>query len=265
MLITGDWHCGSGLDYGREPGDRLADQETVYQQIVDLAVEHDVDAVLLAGDLWHRRRPTPAEMMAVARPLRRLHAELDCDILGIAGNHCVETAALPIALDLLEDIVDLHREPGVWHGQNGVTVATLPWTPVARLIATRDGGDRDDNHSLAAQLLIETARDLRAQVDGPAILLLHWSISGASTPTGVYTDDFREVVIPCADLERLGYDAVVAAHIHRQQILCHDPLVAYVGSPAPVDFSEADTDHGCLLLDINEAAVEHTRLEVATA
>lgn len=268
LLCTGDWHVGSGLDYGRTPADRLADQEAVIEKIVDLSIEHDVDALLLAGDFWHRRRPTPAELMAVARPLRRLAVETNIDVLAIAGNHCVESADLPIGLELLEDIVDVHRAPGIWNTR-GCAVATLPWTPVSRLVAARGDGDRDDVHAVAAQLLVETARDLRAQIDGPAVLMLHWSVSGASTPTGVMTDDFRETVLPADDLVALGFDAIVCGHIHKAQyfhpemgwhphIVTPDgqvtatasPPFFYTGSPTPVDFGEADVPHGVWLLDV---------------
>jgi len=268
LLCTGDWHVGSGLDYGRTPADRLADQEAVIEKIVDLAIEHDVDALLLAGDFWHRRRPTPSELMAVARPLRRLAAESTIDVLAIPGNHCVEAAGMPTGIDLLEHIIDIHHEPGIWNAPGGTSVATLPWTPVSRLIASRGGGDRDENHQLAAQLLIETARDLRGQIDGPAVLMLHWSVSGAATPTGVMTDDFRETVIPLADLEALGFDAVVCGHIHKPQVLGGE-LVAgmtgrtlfYVGSPAPVDFGESQSEHGVWLLDTAHWTAEFLPIE----
>lgn len=250
LLCTGDWHVGSGLDYGRTPADRLADQEAVIEKIVDLAIEHDVDALLLAGDFWHRRKPTVSELMAVARPLRRLAVESNIDVLAIPGNHCVEAAGMPTGIDLLEDVVDIHHEPGIWNAPGGTTVATLPWTPVSRLIASRGGGDRDENHHLAAQLLLEAARDLRAQIDGPAVLMLHWSVSGASTPTGVMTDDFRETVIDAGELVALGYQAIVCGHIHKaQQMTEIGPPFFYTGSPAPVDFGEASVEHGVYLLD----------------
>jgi DNA repair protein SbcD/Mre11 len=258
FLCIGDLHAGAHLGYGRTPQERLDDQEQTLNRCVDLAIEHDVDAVLLAGDLWDARKPTPAALMAVVRPLRRLRAELGCDILAIPGNHDVEAAGSALALDLLEDIVDVHREPGIWQTR-GCSVVTLPWAPgVNRLVAARDGGDRDETHDLGAQLLLRTAADLRAQVDGPAVLLLHWSISGASTPTGILTDEFSEVVLDVDALDSLGFDAVVAGHIHKPQTLYGGPhserSAFYVGSPAPVDFGEAESDHGCYLLEVDEEA-----------
>lgn len=261
LLLTGDWHVGSGAEYGAQPGDRLADQERVLNEIVDIARDQQVDAVLHAGDMWHRRRPTPSEYLAIARPLGRLQRELGCDVLAISGNHCVEHPDLPIAAELLTGLLDVRREPGLWHGP-GVTVCCLPWTPVSRLVAQRGGGDRDGIASEAAQMLLSIARDLQAQaLDGYTVLLTHWSISGAFTPTGAATDEFREVVLPLEEVEGLGFDAVVAGHIHLPVIIGDARLgmgvvgqpVLYVGSPFPVDFGEASSLHGVWILDTEAA------------
>jgi len=211
FLAIGDLHLGAGPDYGREPGDRLRDQERVWSDALALAVEHDVDAVLFAGDAFHRRRPTPAEMIAFQRPLQQFSSEHDIEVVAISGNHDCEAADLPTALDVFGREVDLYTQPGVWHADGGASVACLPWTPVSRLIATRNGGDRDDLNREAAELLVATARGLRASIPTgqPAVLMAHWSVSGASTPTGVMTDDFREVVLELAGLDALGFDAVV--------------------------------------------------------
>lgn len=269
LLLFGDTHIGAGAEYGRNPGDRLADEEQVLDRIVDLALEHSVDGVLHAGDMWHRRRPTPAEYLAVTRPLGRLQRELGCDVLAISGNHCVEHPDLPIAAELLTGMLDVRREPGLWHGP-GVTVACLPWTPVSRLVAQRNGGDRDGLAGEAAQMLLTIARDLHAKsVDGYTVLLTHWSISGGHTPTGAITDEFREVVIPLDEIEGLGFDAVIAGHIHLPAIIGDARLgmgvvgqpVLYVGSPFPIDFGEASSLHGVWLLD-TEAAEPATFLPV---
>jgi len=266
ILATGDWHVDAHPDYGREPGDRLADQRATIEKIVDLAIDNDVDALLLAGDLWHQRQPSSAARLAVWEPLRRLHAEHRCDILAIPGNHCIEAATESgIALEHFVDFIDVHRQPGIWTTQ-GCAVATLPWAPISRLVATRNGGERDDLYLEAAQLLIATARGLRARMpDGvPSLLLTHFSISGAVTPTGRDVGPDFGVVLPLEELEALGFDAVLAGHIHLQQVLSDDPFVGYVSSPAPVDFAEANSDHGCLLLDFDGGCLATEYLPIAS-
>lgn len=273
FLCVGDQHFDAGSGYGREPGDRLADQEAVWEATLGLAVDHEVDAILHAGDAFHFRRPTPAALLAFQRPLQAFVAEHQIPILAVNGNHDVEHGERPSALSLFERELDLHAQPGIWQvpglWKHPVTVVTLPWAPgVNRLMAALDGGDRDETHDLGAQLLLKTAADLRAQVDGPAVLLLHWSISGASTPTGILTDEFSEVVIPLEGLEALGFDAIVAGHIHKPQVLGGELVggmtgrtLFYVGSPAPVDFGESQSEHGCWLLDTARWTAEFLPIE----
>jgi DNA repair exonuclease SbcCD nuclease subunit len=266
FLCIGDLHLGAGADYGREPGDRLKDQEAVWARALELAADHDVDAVLFAGDAFHRRRPTPAELIAFQRPLQAFTADHDIEVVAINGNHDYEATNLPTALDVFGREVDLFTQPGVWLAEGGCAVACLPWAPVSRLLAARGGGDRDGVNDEAAALLVVAARGLRGQVDGPAVLMLHFSISGASTPTGVMTDEFREVVLPIDELEALGFDAVVAGHIHLPDVI-NGPFdggrpIFYVGSPAPVDFGEASSPHGCFLLEVGEGGTRTTFLPI---
>lgn len=258
FLCVGDLHLGAGTEYGREPGDRLRDQEAVWTRVLELAVEHDVDAVLFAGDAFHHRRPTPAQLIAFQRPLQAFRAAHDIEVLAINGNHDCEAAELPTALDVFGREVDLYTRPGVWQAPGGVAVACLPWAPVSRLVAARGGGDRDDLHREAAGLLLATARGLRAEIPSgqPAVLMTHYSISGAVTPTGRDVGPDFGVVLPVEELEAFGFDAIVAGHIHKAQRL-DTPVdvgietpIFFTGTPAPVDFGEADTAHGVWLLDL---------------
>jgi exonuclease SbcD len=133
-----------------------------------------------------------------------------------------------------------------------VTVATLPWTPVSRVVAAAGGGDRDGLFDRAAALLLATARGLRQEIDGPAVLLAHWAVSGASTPDGLATELFREPVLDVGELEGQGWDAVVLGHVHKPQLLGSEDAAGpmlYVGSPLPLTHGEAACDHGVWIYD----------------
>lgn len=248
FLCTGDQHFDERSWLGPE---WLGEQERVWQSIVDLAIAEEVDAVLHAGDVFQHRRPTPAELRAFQRPLYDLFRH-GIDTLVIAGNHDVSAADYPSALELFSEHADVHREPGIWRGN----VATLPWTPIGRLIAAQNGGDRDALNAQAADLLVDTARGLREQVSEPAILMLHWSVSGSALPNGLPVDQLREPVLPVTELEEQGWDAVVCGHIHKAQLMgsedARGPLF-YVGSPMPLNFGEGGDDHGCWILDYADA------------
>jgi exonuclease SbcD len=258
LLCTGDLHLGAGAAFAPHPGERLAEQAAVWAQIVSIAEEHECDAILFAGDAFERPRPTPAEMLAFGQPLGTI------PVYAIPGNHDVISADAPNALEVFQlghgaPLLEHDRKPGIFDGA-GVFVATLPWAPVSRLVAAHGGGERTAINDYAATLLVETARGLRAQIPAgdPAILMVHWSVSGAVTPTGADVGIFAEPVLDLADLETLGFDAIVAGHIHAPQVLEDwDPLAFYVGSPMPLNFGEAGVRHGVAILDTERNSAGH--------
>lgn len=248
ILFVGDLQLGAGTAYGTPECSRLGDQLDAWDWIAQQAVdEWDISQVVLLGDVFDKRNPSPDELIVFQGPLRRLY-RAGIDVLAIAGNHDVsaETAATP--LDVFSDLLDVHRARGVWGG-----IATLPWTPPHRLAAAH--GREQINERVAAHL-IECARELRGTVDGtnpilghPEILVLHWSISSGVTASGVETISLAEPVLPLEDLLGLGYRWIIAGHIHKTQVLSEDPLVLVAGSPMVNDFGEAGGKHGVWVLD----------------
>jgi DNA repair exonuclease SbcCD nuclease subunit len=87
------------------------------------------------------------------------------------------------------------------------------------------------------------------------VLLLHWSISGASLPTGLSVDQLHEPVLEWAELDALGFDLIIASHIHVPQRL-DDPKLGdatmgiYTGSPQPLSHGEGHYQHGVWLAEI---------------
>ena len=252
-LAVGDNHLGAGSDLGLAPGDRLAEQEQVWRRTLELARDYGCDVVLHGGDLFDKRRPSPDEVLAALRPLTE-HAEAGgCPVVMTLGNHersGVSDATMPAALAALEAMYVSHS-PEIVGTFGGVTICALPWAPVSRIVAAQGGGDRDDVNAYAAEILVATARGLRDNVDGPAILLSHFSVSGSSLPTGLPVDQLREPVLELADLEALGFEAIVLGHIHKGQAFGEGTF--YVGSPMPLNFGEAGYDHGVWIVELDSA------------
>ena len=269
FLCVGDLHLDAGPDLGRAPGDRLAEQEAVWRRCLEIAYEQDVDAILFAGDAFHKARPSPEALLAFERPLvesdrspakmppvalpsgfevELLIPQRPPPIIAILGNHDVAGASLGTGLEVFAEagLLTLAREPAI-HAVAGVGIACLPWVAASRVVAAQGGGDRDFVNAHAAELLVATARGLREQIDGPAILLTHFSISGSALPNGLPVEQLREPVLELGDLEALGFDAIVAGHIHAPQAFGEGTF--YVGSPMPLSFGEAETDHGVWILD----------------
>ena len=257
LLSLADTHIGSSYEHRK---DALADTAAVLDQVVELAVDRGVSLVLHGGDVFHRTKPSPAELHVFKRFCDRLWHE-NIPLIAIHGNGAHEAAADDkSALQLFEsDMVHVSRRAECINEIEGVSVCTLPATPLGRLVA-QGTTDRAEIGAQAVSLLLQSARDLYASapVDRPRVLLGHWAVSGSRLPNGLPVDALSELVLPLAELETIGYDACLFGHIHVAEILngmarinIH-PGVASVGSPMCHDFGEAGELHGCWILEFGE-------------
>lgn len=256
LLFFADLHLGAG--------DRLDDQIAVIDRIAKIAHERDVDTVLFGGDATHRRVATPSELAAFQRLLHDLE-QWEIPFLGINGNHDVTTMDAPSTLEVAAegfkhamalsrpDTMPVYRS--FLSSTSLGVVACLPWCPTSAIAAMDPTGQVDDVARTAEETLLSIARGLYAEaVDfdpgKPVVLLLHWSMSGAVTPTGALVDEFREVVLPSAELAEMGFAAVLGGHIHSAGMVGqHAVPVLYAGSPAVVDWGESEVAHGVWIID----------------
>lgn len=252
LLCVGDQHFGKGAHLAPS---RLAEQEACWRDVLKLARDEKVQAVLHAGDAFDRRRPTPDELLAFERPLVEHRAAGGCRIVIISGNgsHDAEHGPVPSPVAVLAeaDLVELHREPA-WVPIDNVGVCCLPWMSVKHLRA-RAGSEWtvDELNERCAELLAEIANELRATAAGHSVLLTHFSLSAARAVSGVPVDNFfREPLLNVHDLA--AFDAVVAGHVHLPQVIAGEPLAFHVGSPMALAFDEGHFEHGAWLLGVDE-------------
>lgn len=260
ILAIGDLH----LDEWRQhaPVDRLADMKDALNGVVQIAAARRVDAVLIAGDVYQQPRPSDRARLVFAHFVNDLLAI--GDVVCISGNasHDITASGDLCALDthaFLEGGFTLAREP-----RNiaipGAVVCCLPSVPVANLVAKTGITDRGEINVTAAQLLVDTARELHGADPGcRTILLGHWSVSGASYPNGLPVNEAHEPVLPLADLEEIGFDAMVFGHIHRPQYLAGHGF--YTGSPWPLNHGEEHFEHGVRVVDLAAGTSEFVEIE----
>ncbi|WP_207428056.1 exonuclease subunit SbcD [Pedobacter sp. SYSU D00535] len=83
ILHTADWHLGKRL----EKFSRLEEQREVLAEIVAIADEQDVDAVLVAGDLFDNFNPSTEAVELLYKTLKQLTNNGRRAVVAIAGNH----------------------------------------------------------------------------------------------------------------------------------------------------------------------------------
>ena len=82
LLHTSDWHVGKTIR-GRS---RLDEFHAALAELISVAVDEAVDAVLVAGDLYDQRAPTPDADALVFETLVQLH-RAGIPVVAIPGNH----------------------------------------------------------------------------------------------------------------------------------------------------------------------------------
>ncbi|GGI75575.1 exonuclease SbcCD subunit D [Shewanella gelidii] len=83
FIHTSDWHLGRQL----HNQSLLEDQAFVLDALVDMVKEHQVDAVVIAGDVYDRAIPPAAAVNLLDDVLHRIVVELEVPVVMIAGNH----------------------------------------------------------------------------------------------------------------------------------------------------------------------------------
>lgn len=111
LLHTSDWHLGKKL----EQYSRLEEQREVLEEIVEIAEEEAVDAVLIAGDLYDTFNPPIEAVELFFHTLKRLSNNGKRAVICIAGNH---------------DSPDRIEAPSPLAWENGIIFAGYPHTQV---------------------------------------------------------------------------------------------------------------------------------------
>lgn len=83
ILHTSDWHLGKRL----ENFSRMEEQQNILQEICEIADNENVDAVLVAGDLFDTFNPPTEAVDLLYKSLKRLTDNGKRPVIAIAGNH----------------------------------------------------------------------------------------------------------------------------------------------------------------------------------
>lgn len=83
ILHTADWHLGKRLD----SYSRLEEQHQVLQEICEIAEQQDVDAIIIAGDLFDNFNPPAEAVDLFYKTIKRIACNGKRPVIAIAGNH----------------------------------------------------------------------------------------------------------------------------------------------------------------------------------
>jgi exonuclease SbcD len=250
LLHTGDWHVGRSIR-GRSRGEEFAD---ALAEVVGVATQEAVDAVLVAGDLYDHRSPAPEADALVFEALVRLF-EAGIPVVAIPGNHdsALRLEALsrllsPIGVRVVPKVVPPDRgslvEVASRDGGERALVACLPFVPERRFgdAAALFRATEDWYQSYAdgmGGLLAAMAEPFRD--DRVNVLMAHLFTDGAIPGGGEHqvTIGIEYAIAPSRLPATASY--VALGHVHRPQPVKGAPSpTRYAGSLLQLDFGETE-------------------------
>ena len=250
LLHTADWHVGRTIR-GRS---RAAEFEAVLAELIEIARDEDVEAMLVCGDIWDKATASPESDRLVFEALRECVGHGIQAVL-LAGNH--DSPRKLEALGLLSELLGVQTQHEVLRPNAGgvltiegrehvARIAAVPFITEGRYVsaaevmglqedwfgAYADGvsgilraicdgfGDEPTVNILATHIFVNKARV--ARVDGSERLLHIGQTYGINAPQLPTTPQY-----------------IALGHVHEPQEIRDAPVpTAYSGSLLQLDFGE---------------------------
>jgi exonuclease SbcD len=251
FLHTSDWHLGRSF----HRVNLLSAQEAFIDHLVEVVRGEQVDAVLVAGDVYDRAVPPLPAIALFDEALQRL-AALGVPTVMISGNHD-SARRLGVGARLMErsgihlrtDPADCAKPVVLTDHDGDIAVYGLPYLEPA-LVRDDFAADRAGHTAVLKAAMDRVRADLAARAPGTrSVVLAHAFVTG-----GAQCDSERDITaggvasVPAAIFNGVDYTAL--GHLHSCQTISQ--RIRYCGSPLAYSFSEAGHRKSMWLVDLGQ-------------
>ncbi|MEU8684294.1 exonuclease SbcCD subunit D [Streptomyces sp. NPDC048611] len=256
ILHTSDWHLGRSF----HRVNLLAAQRAFLDHLVETVRAREIDAVLVAGDVYDRAVPPLAAVELFDDALHRL-AGLGVPTVMISGNHD-SARRLGVGSGLMERAgIHLRTDPAgcgtpvlLADAHGPVAFYGLPYLEPAMVRDTL-GARRADHAEVLGAAMDRVRADLVGRPTGTrSVVLAHAFVTG-----GAVSDSERDITVggvasvPVSVFDGVDYAAL--GHLHGCQTLTE--RVRYSGSPLAYSFSEAGHRKSSWIIDLDAGGAVH--------
>jgi len=258
LIHTSDWHLGRKL----KGVDRTPEIALALAEILKYAKDFEVDAVLVAGDIFDVPNPT-TEAERVAYDFFYELNQLSIPSVAIAGNHDSATRIDSLAPLLSLAGVRALGRPRIAEDGGVVTIDTangklcvgaMPFASERRLLAAEDIWNKDalEQRSSYKEVVTYVLQNLALafKTDAVNVMMAHMTLEGAKftgSEAAFYSGDvysFSGQAIP-SECQYMGL-----GHIHKPQQIPNAAPTYYSGSLIQVDFGEVGEQKGFNLIEV---------------
>jgi exonuclease SbcD len=248
LIHTSDWHFGMPVG----TGSYAEDQRHFLSQLYDLIQREQVEAVLLAGDVYDSSVTNADAIALFNEAATKLCMELGVKFVVIAGNHD-SAARLAACRDLLRASgmyvtgrLERDVEPVLLDGGK-VAVYSLPFFGREEVSALYPERAEEIRSSETAMLVV--CDEIRNKMDKKRrnIVISHAMIVNAELSESDRSARVGNATAISKDVFD-GFDYVALGHIHKPQVIAQH--IRYSGSPVKYSFGSEETQQkGVVLID----------------
>ncbi|MDQ0217619.1 DNA repair exonuclease [Peribacillus cavernae] len=210
-----------------------------FQKVIDTAIFHRVDFLLLAGDLYDGENRSLRTQVRFRKEMERLR-EHNIPVYIIHGNHDHLDGSW-IHVDLPENVHVFQAKPEVkqFQKQDGTTVNIYGYSYPKRHVSER----------IITMFTKQDDADYH-------IGMLHGNLEG-------YTDHSPYAPFSQRELVEKNFDYWALGHIHKRQIVLKQPPAIYPGNIQGRNRKETG-EKGCYLVEINNGATDYQFIETGS-
>jgi DNA repair protein SbcD/Mre11 len=259
FLHTGDWHLGKTLRLRS----RAAEHERALDEILAIAKDAKVDAVLIGGDTFDDGADPPPEAELMLNAFLDECCGVGIRVVLIGGNHD-HPKRLAAQVRLL-DRLRIYIRPEVQRPQDGgvialpsrdgrelAKVAVLPFVSERRIVTACElMNPAEEWYQTYAGRIQQLLSALTADFDASAtnIVLAHLLVHGALVGTGERKLHLGQIygITPQALPSNAHY--IGLNHLHRPQNIPAPSWTEYSGSILSLDFGEVDQAKRVVLIE----------------
>jgi exonuclease SbcD len=223
----------------------------IWLHFVSQAIEHKVDALVVAGDLFDSGKPYPEAISSVKDGLE-LADRAGLKVILISGNH--EKHNWPKHHRHLYEVFNGYANVEIAIKPRNISVgdyqiSALPYLTIPEVRDIHPSSRPEDVLSL---LSVEMSRQIeRLSDEGSDILVGHATVMGAKygveRELTLSSSFFKEALVDIEEVESLYENGAIFGHIHTAQPLGEKSR--YIGSPYQIDFSEEGMEKGAILYE----------------
>jgi exonuclease SbcD len=276
ILHTADWHIGKRLDNFS----RLEEQKLVLNEICEIAEAEQVDAIVVAGDLFDNFNPSSEATELLYSTLHRLSSNGTRAVIAIAGNHdSPERIQVPDALARVCGIIFVgfpNTEVSTFCTQGQVEIVrsdkgfielNLPKCSFPlRIIHTSYANEQrlktflgveESESALREQLQNhwQELADKYMDAHGFNLLATHLYVMKKGDPSPETEPDDERPILHVGGAQAIYTENfpkqvhyVALGHLHRHHRVDKNPTVVYSSSPLAYSFSEAHQNKYVVLI-----------------